>query len=143
MLTFLLCGGAGCRKKLSGTVELPVISAFEPGEVFETGVGQRVVSNGLAGHGIFDMGRNCGHGLVHHAGFGIPDSADAPAGGGHFLDCTCLDGVLRMEFIGNFVEEGIEFFLGLVFQYYALGIEAVGEVIAGRAQFSSFCFGTA
>ena len=62
--------------------------------------------------------------------------AQAPEGGGHFLDDAELDVVEGAEAVDVLSEEGVEVPAGLVGQNDALGEKAVADGVGGRSWFS-------
>jgi hypothetical protein len=57
------------------------------------------------------------------------------------LDCAELDGGGGLEIVDVVLQEGVELFLGFVFEDDTFGIEAVDAVIAGGAESSGWRLG--
>jgi hypothetical protein len=93
---------------------------------------------GLGGLNAFRVDGS--QGFVQQAGFDGAGAVEAPTGDSHGLDGAQFEVILRLEGGDVFLEEGVKFLLGLVFEDDAVAIEAVGAAIAGGAQLSRGSF---
>jgi len=91
--------------------------------------------------GVSDFRVDAGEGEVEQVGFDAVDAAKRPMGDGHAGDGRGLGRSFGMTVVEELVQEVVEVLLGLVFQDDAVGIEAVGDAVAGGAAFSLGCFG--
>ena len=88
-------------------------------------------------HAVEAIGGRLGGDLVlEEARFHSPSAAEAPRGGGHFLDEAGLDAIVRQEAFEVIVDQFAEGLGGFVLEEDEAGEESVGEGIAGGAAFA-------
>ncbi len=136
---------SGGEESGEGAVVLSVAAVFDAGELLEGGI--LAGEFGKSGGDTADLVEKVGgvedvHGFGQQACFHGPDPANAPPRGCHLLDQGEFEIILRLEFGDVLIAEGIEFLLGFAFEDDAVGIEAVGAAVAGRAQLSFGSFGS-
>ena len=110
----------------AGFVAVEEVEAIVGGEV---GVGcghaRDLTAGGLGLHGLFE-----------HFGLYGPSAAEAPVGGGEFLDHAVFEIVYRFEAGGEHLTEGLEVFGRLVADEDLFGEQTVAHGVVGGALFA-------